>query len=563
MRSPAFAIAWEIWWRHRAGMTLLPCGLLLCGFLNRTAFRQGEWAGFAVALSYAVLAMAMILTFGFFHFTEGQRKGGFGSYPQRLFRMPVPTAWLAAWPMIYGTAAVGVLYLACDWLMFVPLDRPLPKLWPCLYLVSGFTLYQAILWSFPERRYLKLFLLTLGAMFIAFCWMFFLPHMIEGTLADWGYEGSPKSVQRGLLVFFAATGPAAWGFSWLRLRGQRHGIAEGVRGGAAVIERLAEWLPARTERFASPDAALFWHEWRQTGFILPLAVAGVLAMTCIPSWLSGPLTGQTTMGLLTWMVIAPVLLAAIIGRGFAKPDFWSPQLGVPAFIARRPVSAGQIVFAKLKAALCSVSLTWGMTGITAVVWFAAAGDFGGIDALLAQGKIYYPGGQRWLLAGLLLAGGMMLSWRFLVSGLAAGLSGAKGWFYASNGITAAILVGILACFIWTGDNDDHPIRLYNLWPWVEWLPAILCGLVIAKLATAAWAWSRAHEAGMVGGRGVAGYFAAWILAAALLALAAGIAFPNTPWLRNLLWLCAALVPPLAGPGVALITWSANRTGGSP
>ena len=54
-----------------------------------------------------------------------------------------------------------------------------------------------------------------------------------------------------------------------------------------------------------------------------------------------------------WLFIMPILLAFPIGLGFGKPDFWSLDLTLSPFIATRPITAGQLLAAKMKSAACS------------------------------------------------------------------------------------------------------------------------------------------------------------------------------------------------------------------
>jgi len=207
-----------------------------------------------------------------------------------------------------------------------------------------------------------------------------------------------------------------------------------------------------------------------------------------------------------------------------------------------------------------VALTWFLVLYVCVLWLGLAGDVDRIGGFLSQLNMYYPGGERWVVTLAAFLGWAGLSWRFMVSGLASGLSGSKAWYYASNSVTAAILMTLLACFIWAGDSADHSLHLYNLWSAIMLLPVVLAVAVIAKAAVAAWAWNRAHQAKMVSARNAASYLGVWTLCTGLFCCVAYLAFAHTPWLRNLVCLGTFLILPLATPGVAMLAWSANRTG---
>jgi hypothetical protein len=273
-------------------------------------------AGFANSVAYALTAVALLLTLGCFHFTEGSRKGGFGSFPMRLFHLPVNTTALVALPMCYGAGAIVLVYLLCAGLLLRHTGTDLPLLWPCLYLVFGLTQFQMIIWSLPESRYLKILCLSIAASVITFGWMFFIPTIVAGALSEWGYAGDPARFMRGLLVVLALTGPTAYGVSLLRLHQQRHGLTARSAALSRWWERLFGRFLRRRAPFRSADHAILWQEWRRSGLILPAVVVVVIALTCVPAALSGGLSARATMGILTWLFVAPFLLAVIVGRGF-------------------------------------------------------------------------------------------------------------------------------------------------------------------------------------------------------------------------------------------------------
>lgn len=560
MRSPALAIAWEIWHRNRASAMTSLSLIGTSGLVNWLVRGNSRWAGLAEVAGYIVLVLALFLTYGCFHFTEGRRKGGFGSFPFRLFNMPVATHWLVAFPMLYGSVAVLTVYLAGAWWIFIPLGKALPVIWPCLYLVCGFTQFQMIIWSFPESRYLKLLCLSLAAAVIAIGWMLFLPHVIEGTLSELGYTGSPASFKRYLFIGLALAGPSAFAISLIRVRRQRHGMTLGLRPFALCGEWISRRFPPRPKPFLSATQAIFWQEWRQTGYILPIGVGAILAMTCVPTYLSGPLTGRATLGVLSWIFLSPLLLAVIIGRGFSKPDFWNQELNMTPFNAVRPLTSGQWVTAKLKVAAASALLTWGLVFYVSFVWVAHAGDFEDLDRLFQQLKFHYSPQERWSLLVLACFAVLILTWRFMVGGLAVGLSGRKRWYQLSNLLTAVVWVTLLACIIWRSDHSDHNLHLYDLWQWITWLPLVLGGAVIAKSSLAAWAWYQVDQRQMLSRQFICAYFGCWMLATGLLAGLVVVAFPHTAWLRNLLIVLSMLVVPLAGPGMAMLTLGKNRSG---
>jgi hypothetical protein len=362
-----------------------------------------------------------------------------------------------------------------------------------------------------------------------------------------------------LMIALLAIGPSAYGISLWRIRRQRH--AGGNRRG--ILSGQREWIAnhffVRTRPFRSAGHAAFWHEWKRSGFILPIGVGVVLAMTCLPAWLAGPLSGRGTIGVLAWVFVSPLILAMVLGCGYSKFDFWSADLSMPEFAAVRPLSPGRWVVIKLEVALASVAITWLLVLLISFLFVAYAGDLDGLNQLYRQLGFYYSSTERWLLLAWAFFAGVALSWRFLISGLAIGLSAKKGWFYASNSLRAAALTTLLFLVIWRSDRTDHPLHLYDLWPWIGRLPLLLALAVIAKVLCAAIAWIRVRRLHLLPPQTVGAYFAGWTAGTGLFAVGVSVAFPHTPWLRHSLILLSLLVLPLAGPALGMLALSRNRS----
>src|SRR6266550_5402695 len=150
MRTPAAAIAWEFRQRHRWGLMVLTAYMLVLAMIKLLILRQpvefanGETFALIVMfpLTTTVIYFLAIFTFGL----SGDLAGRQSMYPARMFTLPVSTAALAGLPMLYGTAAMAVLWLATRLLGIWPAGESVPILWPALLAASLLAWTQALTW---------------------------------------------------------------------------------------------------------------------------------------------------------------------------------------------------------------------------------------------------------------------------------------------------------------------------------------------------------------------------------------------------------------------------------
>ena len=107
MRTPAGAIAWEFRRRHRWGLiavlaAIFSLGAIKIAVLTTQARLELHDVAFAflvpVPLSAAFFYLLAVFTFGI----AGDLAARESMYPPRLFTLPVSSAALAGWPMLYG-----------------------------------------------------------------------------------------------------------------------------------------------------------------------------------------------------------------------------------------------------------------------------------------------------------------------------------------------------------------------------------------------------------------------------------------------------------------------------
>jgi len=516
--------------------------------------------GWLPTLAYTLMALVLIVTASTLDFTEGTRRGGLGGFPARLFQLPLTTGFLVAVPMVCGALAMVGGYLGCVFFLLHPLGHRPPILWPCLYLVAGVSHFQAITWGLASRPQWRLLSLGAGATLLATVWMFFLPEIMAGTLVDWGYTGDTETFMKGMLGVLSLLGPVAYGVARSRVGVQRHGRAEAKYPRPRVDEgRGWRILGRRAADFRTADLALIWHEFRSTGWVLPVAVGIVLLLTGIPTALGAESTRKVTSGVVIGMALTPLLLSMVIGCGLSKPDFWSGGLGLSSFSAVLPISSGRWVCAKLVSAGLSAALACGLVAFALVVWVGWFGDFSILESWELGFRFYYGSIERGLLLCMVPVSGFILTWRFLVSGFAAGLGGRKWLRGGSDALTAMVLALAFAYVVRTGDEETRNILGPYLWRWIPFVPYVGALAVVVKMSVAAWAWGASWRRGMVSARAVGICWLVWILAAGVLGVTGYLACRNTVWLRGIALLGALLSLPLARTGISILELARNRS----
>src|SRR5262245_59241026 len=90
MRSPTYALLWEIWWPHRAVVAAI-AGLTIAGRLLHSHQLLIELLGM----------LSFLLLFGIFN----------AGFPRRHFTLPISSLRLVAVPMLTGVVSIELLHL--------------------------------------------------------------------------------------------------------------------------------------------------------------------------------------------------------------------------------------------------------------------------------------------------------------------------------------------------------------------------------------------------------------------------------------------------------------------
>jgi len=473
MRSPTAALLWEIWRRNRMAVAVIVAATVAGRLLDDAEQPTDDPSSLIALLSM----VSFLFLFGIFSYTEPSGTRGIGSFPRRLFTLPVSSLRLMALPVLTGIASVELLYL----LWLVPLSRggTLSTPFVAVLLAASMVFFQAVFWMLERLGPLRL--MVAGAVVVAVYGIGLLPSWPPSPSPPWRSEVAVGAV---VVALAAAVFLLAWRHI-IRLR-----CGGGGRGAyqlEPLIASTAVVLPRHRTPFASPAAAQFWFEWRCAGLVLPVLVAGVLVAVIAPfSWFARD-DASGSLRLLLGTLATPIILAIPVGMAFARPTFWSEDLSVPAFVAIRPLTDEQIVAIKMKVAAGSVAISWLLVVSFVVVWLSLWANVDAVSQLAIQWWAFHEHALMSVYGtvALILIAGVVLTWRFLVSRLWSGLSGNRPLFMAS--VMSAVLV-VIAGMVFAADRLpgwvlDDPARMAG----VVWLMSIA---VVAKCWLAAYSWRR-------------------------------------------------------------------------
>jgi hypothetical protein len=257
------------------------------------------------------------------------------------------------------------------------------------------------------------------------------------------------------------------------------------------------------------------------------------------------------------ILAVPLVLSFAIGKGFIKPEFWSMNLALPPFFAIRPLSSGDLVISKMKVAALSAAITWLLVFGFIALWLSLWADTFQLHQTFGLfTRFLFP--RSWpAIIALAAAALMILSWRCLVSGLWAGLSGKPAWYFGSFALQVIVPVLLLiAVGIWSNKIDSqiktHPVFTKSFAiSFGGWFLALA---IIVKIWSAVFAWSNLNP------RRARQYLLIWS-GVTLCFIALAMSYPemdDTYRLEHLAVLGAFLLFPLARLGFAPASLSKNR-----
>jgi hypothetical protein len=540
MQSPASAFAWEFRHRHRwyliaLALYLLGLGLAKPLFLGpETTVRFDPPDGFAafavVPFSVTFFYLISVFTFG----TTGDVAARQSIYPPRLFTLPVSTAALAGWPMLFGTTSMVSLWLMAMLVARWPWGIEFP-IWPGLLSAVVLAWLQVFTWMPYGLRFLRVIvavvvmtsLNTVVLLALELKWS-------DSTLIAFLLPQLPIAFMCACLVMARARRGDVPDWSLLRPR--------------AGVERLLQ-------PFRSAAAAQLWFEWRRHGQSLPVMVAWVVPFELSVLFISGYGSQWFVFEVLTFILLTPALMAAFVGATVSKASPYARDVyGVSPFNATKPMTSAAMIAAKLTMATVSTLAAWVVLLTAAAIGFTWSGAdsvvFGWSNRIVDQ-----TGLARAIVAALLILGGLIsLTWTMLVQGLFIGLTG-RQWLVRTTGMATLVVIMVIGPVFESIADSTAALR----WLWDYWtiVPAVLVALKVAAATVIA---RRLSRSGLIGDRALVIGAASW--AASVFALYGVVVWwADTPLLPRYVFLSIAILAvPLVRISAAPLALDWNRHG---
>jgi len=543
MRSPAAAIAWEFRRRHRWGLTavilylaaLATIRLLVLEPGQRVTF-DGEWS-FALVVIVPLASTFMYFLAVFSFGLAGDLAARQSIYPARMFTLPVTNAALAGWPMLYGTVAMAVLWLATRLLALWPSGVDVPWIWPALFAAVFLAWTQALTWMPYALPGLRVVVTVLWLAVIGFVVLLAL-HL--------------ETREAVMLALLAPQLPLAHLAARFAVARARRGDVPDWRQVFPPVDLLARRRDRRRDHRPSPARAQAWFEWRRHGRSLP-ALVGILLpfeLSLLFVFSDSPvLVFETLVGVLLTPPLMATFVAATVSR--SNPD-GSDAYELTPFIATRPLTSTALVTGKLKATMWSTLAAW-LPVLVAVPLALRFSDTSSIVVDGARQLIEIAGKPRAVVLGLLGLSALVAStWKQLVQSLYIGMSGRAWLVKASVFVTLSSLTLIVSLVPWVIRNKEAIAALWNALPW------IFAVLVCFKISAAAWIAVRLHDRRLLGDRALVLGALCWD--AAVLALYGLLVWllPTLLFRKYLLVLIAILAIPLVRLSAAPLALSWNR-----
>lgn len=543
MRSPALAIAWDFR-RHLWALPVFALYLFATGVVVPAIYGPGQPVQLDPPNGMgALLVVPLSLVFSYFlavfsYGTTGDLSARHSIFPARQLTLPVSTAALAGWPMLYGAIAMIGMWLVLAFFARWPWGLELPLLWPALLAAVLLAWMQVLTWMPYGFRGVRvtaavLWLATLDAVVIA------AVH----------YEAS----ERLMVTFLLPQLPLAYLGACVAVGRARSGDVPDWGAFFSWFRSSTRSRSRRLSPFTSANRAQAWFEWRRHGWSLPAMVGLLLpfelGLLFVPVVVTPPFLYSTLLAVLLTPPVMAGFVAATLRKANPHVRDWS---GLTPLDATRPFTTAAMVGAKLGAALWSTLAAWLLVSVAVppALMLADAWDIviERLDTITA-----HIGLLRAMVIALLVAVGLVAStWKRLVQSLCIGLAGRR-WIATTSGFAALVFVMAAGPAIeWIWGSTAAQRALWEYWMW------ILAGLVAFKMVAAVWVAVLLCRSRLLSDRALVIGAAGWVVT--VLALYGVLVWlTDTAFLpRYILALVAILLVPLARLSAAPLALAWNR-----
>lgn len=493
MHSPALALNWQIWSRHRwglAGALLIVIGICAMPQAYPTDKLTSDVGNTGVPFMMAILMpfgfVILYLAYVFSHAELGKRAGSSG-FPLWMLTLPVRTPWLVLWPMLSAAVTVALTWLAVGWFALNQVGLDVPLVWPALGLACTLVWIQAIDWS------------PLGFLSKALVACIVLAGLWIGLMRDDTHDATFAALPAILLLGFVA---GSAGVSRLRRGGRSSGFTR-------VLAPALRWRIGRERRFATAQQAQFWLEWRRNGSLLPLLAACWVVLVALFMVLSDSGNVTSTM---TSTAFLSLILAPVVGLILGKPDVWSRQVRLPTFAAGRPLTCGDLVLAKLRMTALSLLAAWLILALGFAILLAWGTHYADLWRALERMPAEFHSAKQYAM----IAASLMGLFGFTVFLMA-------GTFVVS--LTGRFWMLLAVLFFYLGGLPNllamDAFKLFK-----DYLVEVATAALVLKLLLAGWAFRYCYRRGLISGAGIVWLVGLWLVTVGCAFLAFYLAFPT-------------------------------------
>jgi len=543
MRSAAQAIAWEFRRRHRWGLIGV-AGYFFVLAIYRLLIREpGQRVDIEGAESFAlVVVVPLAATFMYFLAVfsfglAGDLAARQSIYPARMFSLPVTTPGLAGWPMLYGTVAMAILWLATRFLAVWPADFDVPVIWPALLAASLLAWTQALSWmpyALPGLRVI-----------VTVLWLAMIDAVVMLAL-------ELRASELVMLAILAPHVPLAYFTARFALGRARCGDVPDWRRLFSWAGRIASRWPRRRNHFSRPARAQVWFEWQRHGRSLPALVAILLPFELTLLYVFRE-TPAIVFEVLLGVLFTPPFLAAFAAATVRKSNpEGRDSYEVTPFLTTKPLSSASLVAARLEATIWSTLAAWLLVLVATPVALKLSGTIPLVVDWTRRltGVFGTPRAIVILLLG--LAGLLMSTWKQLVQSLYIGMSG-REWIVKANVFATLTFLAVIVPFAHRIIGSRVAITaLWNVFPWIAAV------LVCVKVSAAAGIAQRLQVRGLLGDRTLVIGAACWSVAVFALYGLLRWLLPALIFRDYFLALVAILAIPLARLSAATLALARNR-----